>query len=62
MTKKDGQSKAKTRKEKTLLVFLKRTKQGKYATVDMKSVSPSRSTQEYGTLADLDQQYYYSLS
>lgn len=62
MTRKYHKSKKKTGKEQTLLVFLQRTKQGKYAPVDVKSISSSRSTQEYGTIVDFDQQYYYSLS
>ena len=62
MTRKYHKSKKKTGKEQALLVFLQRTKQGKYAPVDVKSISSSRSTQEYGTIVDFDQQYYYSLS
>lgn len=62
MVKKHNKSKKKTGKEQALLIFLQRTKQGKYAPVDMKSILSSRSEQEYGTIMDPDQQYYYSLS
>lgn len=62
MINKYHKSKKKTAKEQALMVFLQRTKQGKYAPVDVKSISSSRSTQEYGTIVDSDQQYYYSLS
>ena len=62
MSKNSQKSQRVKRGEKALLTFLQRTKEGKYTTVDLKSVISSRTTQEYRMIVNTDQEYYYSLS
>jgi len=48
--------------EEALLTFLKKTKEGEYAPVDMEAIASSRTTQEYSMIILHEEEYYYSIS
>lgn len=62
MSTKPQKSKSIKSEEEALFTFLRRTKEGKYTPVDMKSIAFPRITQEYGMIVYPDEEYYYSLS
>jgi len=62
MSTKYKKSKNVNRGEKALLTFLQKTKEGKYAPVDPKSIVFSRTIQEYSMIVCPEEEYYYSLS
>jgi len=62
MPTKSEKSKKIKSEEKALLTFLKKTKEGKYAPVDMETVASSRTTQEYSMIINPEEEYYYSIS
>ena len=45
-----------------LLKFLERTKEGKYAKIEESSLQYARMQEEYETIEEQDEQYYYSIS
>ncbi len=49
-------------KEKTLLSFLKKTKDGKYAKIDESSLAYTRVKEEREEVEAFTETYYYSLS
>ena len=50
------------KEEKTLLNFLKQTRQGKYAKIDEDSLGYARVKEERGHIDSFTEAYYYSLS
>jgi hypothetical protein len=62
MPTKPEKSKKIKSEEKVLLTFLKKTKEGKYAPVDMEAIASSRATQEYSMIIHPEEEYYYSVS
>jgi hypothetical protein len=45
-----------------ILLFLKRTREGKYAQVDQSSIPYSRIIEERETVESLEEEFYYSIS
>jgi len=58
---KAGNEHERQKEEKSLLTFLKRTRDGKYARIDPESLSPGRA-QEQREEPVCEDQYYYSVT
>lgn len=59
MLKKSAKAKS---KEKLLLSFLRRTREGKYAPIDQSSLPYSRIIEERETVESPEEEFYYSVS
>jgi len=56
-----GKSKEAKDEKETLLTFLKRTKEGKYAPIEESSLPYSRLNEETEILEFVEDEYYYSI-
>jgi hypothetical protein len=58
---KAGSEHERQKQEKSLLTFLKRTRDGKYARIDLEALLPGR-VQEEREQTPCEEQYYYSVT
>jgi len=57
-----GKSKEAKHEKETLLAFLRRTKEGKYAPIEESALPYSRITEETETVESPEEEYYYSIT
>ena len=57
-----GKSKEAKDEKETLLAFLRRTKEGKYAPIEESSLPYSRISEESEMVESSEEEYYYSIS